>query len=102
MDNLNIMPSTICSARTLLSCCAIAQKWAALTFTPDKSRSIVIIKKKSMSTTPCSVLLQTEPSDFISFIPSIHSRPVKFLGRIIDRSISDESEKKLFRCSKHH
>ena len=55
-----------------------------------------------MSTTPCSVLLQTEPSDFISFIPSIHSRLVKFLGRIIDRSISDESEKKLFRCSKHH
>ena len=53
-----------------------------------------------MNTTCFSVLSPREPSEFTSFIPSIHSRPVKFLGRIIDGSISDrnsldELEKKL-------
>ena len=53
-----------------------------------------------MNTTPFSVSSPRELSDFTPFIPSIHSRPVKFLGRIIDRSISDrksldELEKKL-------
>ena len=53
-----------------------------------------------MDTTPFSVSSPRELSDFTSFIPSIHSRPVKFLGRIIDGSISDrkcldELEKKL-------
>ena len=100
MDDLNIMSSTICGAKTLLSHCTIALNWAGLTFTADKSRSIVIIKGRSMNTTPFSVSSPREPSDFTSFIPSIHSRPVKFLGRIIDGSISDrkpldELEKKL-------
>ena len=30
-------------------------------------------------------------TDFSSYIPSIHSRPIKFLGRIIDGSISDRN-----------
>ena len=52
-----------------------------------------------MNNTP-SVSSPKQPSDFTSFIPSIHSKPVKFLGRIIDGSISDrksldELEKKL-------
>ena len=100
MDDLNIMSSTVCGAKTLLSRCTIALKWAGLTFRADKSRSIVIIKGRSMNTTPFSVSSPKEPSDFTSFIPSIHSKPVKFLGRIIDGSISDrksldELEKKL-------
>ena len=100
MDDLNIMSSTVCGAKTLLSCCGIALKWAGLTFRADKSRSIVTIKGRSMNTTPFSVSSPKEPSDFTSFIPSIHSKPVKFLGRIIDESISDrkpldELEKKL-------
>ena len=100
MDDLNIMSSTICGAKTLLSRCTIALNWAGLTSRADKSRSIVIIKGRSMSTTPFSVSSPRELSDFTSFTPSIHSRPVKFLGRIIDGSISDrksldELEKKL-------
>ena len=100
MDDLNIMSSTICGAKTMLSCCTIALNWAGLTFRADKSRSIVIIKGRSMNTTPFSVSSPRELSDVTSFIPSIHSRPVKFLGRIIDGSISDrksldELEKKL-------
>ena len=100
MDDLNIMSSTICGAKTLISRCAIPLNWAGLTFRADKSRSIVIIKGRSMNTTPFSVSSPRELSDFTSFIPSIHSRPVKFLGQIIDGSISDrksldELEKKL-------
>ena len=100
IDDLNIMSSTICGAKTLLSRCTIALNWAGLTFRADKSRSIVIIKGRSVNTTPFSVSSPRELSDFTSFIPSIHSRPVKFLGRIIDGSISDrksldELEKKL-------
>ena len=86
MDDLNIS-STISSARTLLSHCTIALKWAGLTFRGDKSRSIVIMKGRSMNTTSFSVSSPTEPSDFTSFIPSIHSRLVKFLGRTIYGSI---------------
>ena len=100
MDDLTIVSSTTCGAKTLLSRCTIALNWAGLTFRADKSRSIVIIKGRPMNTTPFSFSSQREPSDFTSFIPSIHSRPVKFLGRIIDGLISDrkyldELEKKL-------
>ena len=99
MYELN-MSATICGAKTSLSRCAIALNWAGLTFRADKSRSIVIIKGRSMNTTPFSVSSPRELYDFTSFIPSIHSRPVKFLGRIIDGSISnrtslDQLEKKL-------
>ena len=53
-----------------------------------------------MNTTPFSVSEPKNSTDFSSYIPSIHSRPIKFLGRIIDGSISDrnsleELEKKL-------
>ena len=100
MDDLNIMSSTVCGAKTLLSRCTIALKWAGLTFRADKSRSIVITKGRSMNTTPFSVSSPKEPSNFTSYIPSIHSKPVKFLGGIIAGSISDrksldELEKKL-------
>ena len=99
MDDLN-MSSTICDSKTLLSRCIIALNWAGLTSRAGKSRSIVIIKGRSINTIPFSVLSPREPSDFTSFIPSIHSRPVKFLGRIIvgsisDRKCSDELQKKL-------
>ena len=58
-------------------------------YTAAKSRSIVIIKGRSMNTIPFSVSSPRKPSDFTSFIPSTHSKPVKFVGRIIDGSISD-------------
>ena len=93
MDDLSIMPSTISCARTLLSCCTIALKWAGLTFRADKSRSIVLIRGRPINSTPFSVSSPTEPSYFTSFITSIHSRPLKILGRIIDRFISDRLDK---------
>ena len=100
MDDLNIMSCTVCGAKTLFSRCTISLKRAGLTFTADKSRSIVIIKGRSMNTTSFSVSSPRQPSDFTSFIPSIHSKPANFLGRITDGSISDrksldEFDKKL-------
>ena len=48
MDDLTILSSTICGAKTLLSQSAIALNWADLTFRANKSRIIVIIKGRSM------------------------------------------------------
>ena len=100
MDDLNLLSSSVSGAKTLLNCCTKALKWASLDFWADKSRSIVIIKGRSMNTTPFSVSEPKNSADFSSYIPSIHFGPIIFLGRIIDSSISDrnsvdELEKKL-------
>ena len=47
----------------------------------------------------------SSPTDFSCYIPSIHSSPVKFLGRLIDGTLSDrkaivELEEKLSGCLK--
>jgi len=52
-------------------------------FRPDKSRSIVLVKGRCVHSSPFS----DEPTGNV--IPSIHDMPVKFLGRIIDGSLSD-------------
>ena len=57
-------------------------------FCTKKSRSFLIVKGISLNTTTFSVSKPTDSTDF-SFIPSIHSEPIRFLGRIIDGSISD-------------
>ena len=100
MDDINLMSSSVHGAQTLLECCATALHWAGMDFRAEKSRSFVIVKGKSLNCTPFSVSIAAYPTDFSSCIPSIHSMPVKFLGRIIDGSISDrksvdELEKKL-------
>ena len=87
-------------AKTLLHWCTKALKCVGFDFWPDKSRSIVIVKGRYMNTTHLSVSEPKPSTDFSSYIPSINSRPIKFLGRIIDGSISDrnsldELEKKL-------
>ena len=55
MDDLNLLSSSVSGAKTLLHRCTKALKWAGLDFWADKSRSIVIIKGRSMNTTPFSV-----------------------------------------------
>ena len=76
MDDLNIMSSTICGGKTLLSCCTIALNWPGLTFKADKSRSLVIIKGISVKTTPFSVSSPKKSSDFIYLL---------FLSFILDQ-----------------
>ena len=53
----------------------------------DLPFSIVILKGKSINCIPFS--LPNEIDTAVTFIPTIHSRPVKFLGRIIDGSLTD-------------
>ena len=84
MDNLNLLCSSVSGAKTLLHRCTKALKWAGLDFQARKSTSIIIIKGRSMDTIPCSV----SERNFSSYIPFIHSRPIKFLGHIKDSSIS--------------
>ena len=47
-----------------------------------------------MNSTPFRVKEPSSPTDFSCYIPSIHSKPVKFLGRIIDGSLSDRKSTK--------
>ena len=60
-------------------------------FRADKSHNIVIVGGKSMNTTSFYVTEPLTPSDFTNYIPSIHSVPVKFLGRIISGSLTDRN-----------
>ena len=85
------MSATVSGAQTLLSRCKTVLTWGSLEFRADKSHSIVIIKGRSMNSTPFSVSKATDQPESSSSIPSIHSRPVKFLGRIIDGSLSDRN-----------
>ena len=91
MDDLSLMSSTVFGAQTLFSWCITAVNWAGLDFSADKSHSIVIAKGRSLNTTPFSESKASDQSEVSSSIPSIHSRPIKFLGRIIDGSISDRN-----------
>ena len=91
MDDLNLMTTKVSGAQTLLFRCITALTWAGLEFRADKSCSIVIVKGRSMNTTPFSVSKTSVHPEVSSPIPSIHSRPIKFLGRIIDGSISDRN-----------
>ena len=89
MDDINLMSSSVSGSQTLLDRCATALMWAGMDFRAEKSRSFVIIKGKSLNSTPFCVSKPANPTDFSKYIPSIHSAPVRFLGRVIDGSISD-------------
>ena len=91
MDDLSLLSSTVSGAQTLLSRCITALNWTGLEFRADKSRSIVIVKGRSMNTTPFCVSKASDQPDVSSWIPSIHSKPIKSLGRIINGSISDRN-----------
>ena len=66
--------------------------WPDMYLRPDQSRTIVIIRCKYMNTTPSYVTKPPpNPSDFTNYIPSIPSVLVKFLGQIINRSLTDQN-----------
>ena len=88
MDDLNLLSTSVQGTQDLLERCTKALTWAGMVFRPDKSRSIVIVKGKSLNCVPF-VLPDSQDQSIVTHIPTIHTRPVKFLGRIIDGSISD-------------
>ena len=83
MDYVNLMSSSVSGGQ-----CATALQWAGMEFRADKSRSFIIKKGKSLNSSPFCVSEPSNSTDFSLFIPSIHSTPVRFLGRIIDGSIT--------------
>ena len=89
MDDMNLMSSSVSGANDLLSRCTAALTWAGMSYRAHKFHSIVIIKGMSMNSTPFSIKKLPTSSDFSNFIPSIHSQPAKFLGHIIDGSVSE-------------
>ena len=91
MDDLSLMSSRVSGAQTLLSQSITALNWSGPEFTPDKSNSIAIVNGRSMNTTPFSVSKASDQPEDSSSIRSIHSRPIKFLGHIIDGSISNRN-----------
>ena len=64
MDDLKRMFSSVSEAQKLLHRCVKALSWAGMYFRTDKSRSIVIVRGKSMNTTPFYVTEPSTPSDF--------------------------------------
>ena len=100
MDDLNIISSSFTGTQNLLQRCVKALSWAGMYFRADKPPSIVIVRAKSMNTTPFYLTEPSNPSDLANYIPSIHSVPVKFLVQIInsslaDRNLIDELQQKL-------
>ena len=88
MDDLTLMSAAVSGAQTLLSRCITALNLADLEFRADKSGSIFIVKGRSVNTTPFFVLKASDQPEVSS---SIHSKPIKFLGCIIDGFISDRN-----------
>ncbi|XP_057294715.1 uncharacterized protein LOC130623264 [Hydractinia symbiolongicarpus] len=89
MDDINLMSSSVPGRKILLDRCVTDLSWAKMDFRAEKSRSFVIIKGRSINSAPFSVIRPDNATDLSPFIPSIHNQPVRFLGRIIDGSISD-------------
>ena len=105
MDDLNLMAQNTTGAQNLLSRCAKAFKWARMNFRLNKSRSIIIVKGRTINSAPFTVNHATENILSLSvigkldvadnartgttYIPSIQNNPVKFLGRIIDGALDD-------------
>ena len=70
LDDINLISNSVAGAQSLLSRCSVALNWEGMSYRTDKSRSIVIIKGKSLNCTPFTTQEDPDPIDFSSFIPS--------------------------------
>ena len=81
MDELFVISSSIKGTQLLLHRCTQVLTWAGMSFRAEKSRCIVIDGGVVKNVTPFTVnLLNSEKSQVI---PSIHTQPVRFIGRRI-------------------
>ena len=81
MDDLSLITTKVSGAQSLFSRCITALTWAGLEFRADKSRSIVIVKGRSMNITPFPVSKTSINPEVSSPSPSIHSRPISYSFR---------------------
>ena len=94
MDDLFVMSSSTKGTQLLLNRCTQVLTWAGMSFRAEKSRCIVIDGGVVKNVTPFTVnLLNSEESQVI---PSIHTQPVRFLGRRICASLSDSENIETF------
>ena len=89
MVHMSLMSSSVAGVNNLLSHCTTALTWDGMFYRAHKSRSILIIRGRSMYSTPFSIKKLSTLTDFSNFIPSINSKLVKYFGRTIDGSVSD-------------
>ena len=92
MEDINLMSVSIPEAQDLLSKWTEARSLLGMSFRAGKSRIVRIIKGKLMNTAPFDVSEPSSPTDFSCYIPSIHLKPGRFLGRIIDGSCQTENQ----------
>ena len=88
MDDINLMAFGVADTQMLLTRCTEALTWARMEYNIPKSRSFVIIKGRCLNTTPFR--LENSSSDILSdedTIGSIHTKPIKWLGRVMDGSL---------------
>ena len=112
MDDLNLMSPSVKGTSVLLNRCCTALTWAKMKFKAAKSRYVVIKAGRTVcpAISPFGIpVVESEKegcidtsadSDMMYYvtglpaaegdrIPSIHDNPVRFLGRIIDGSLTD-------------
>ena len=82
IDDLVLISCSEDLTQKLLGLCATALTLAGMMFRASKSRSLIMLNGKVFDKSPFSVHSDT--------IPSIHSNPIKFLGRTIDMSLKDK------------
>ena len=112
MDDINLMSRSVSDTSVLLERSCTVLTWARMEFKASKSRYVVIKAGRTVcpAISPFGIPVveaddnQSEevpaawdsvsaatclPSRAVDFIPSIHNNPVRFLGRIIDGSLTD-------------
>ena len=94
MDDLFLMAPDVPTAQFFLNRCICVLDWAGMTFQTLKSRSLVIEKEKIKNICPFQVV--KKKVNKVEFIPSIHSNPIKFLGRVINASLTDSESIEAF------
>ena len=81
-DDVSLMTRSATASKIALERTVIVLKWARMKLKPQKSRSLVIRKGKSIDEQPFKVGEE--------IIPSIQKEPLKTLGRIYNNSVTDK------------
>ena len=94
MDDLFVMSTSTQATQLLLDRSNQALTWAGMSFRAEKSRCIVIAGGVVRNVAPFTVSPSNSTGSQV--IPSIHSQPVRFLGRNSFASLSDSENIKSF------
>ena len=90
MDDLSLMATKVPQANILLQRSSTALAWARMEWRVKKSRCMIIREGNVICETPRFV--KQPSSNVMDVIPSIRGMPIRFLGRIINESLSDRDQ----------